>query len=125
MADVIRAKFGNDDAWKAQLSAGRREHLEERIAARQGSGMEVEALLMTEFCDKATIVGRWPNLPVSRGAFKSDMASIQKLRDDLAHANDFAATPDAARQTCATVRLIAEWIDCLRRPPFRTENEAA
>jgi hypothetical protein len=80
--------------------------------------MEVDQTLMTEFCDKAAIIGKRSNLPTSRKVFARAMVDAERLRNAAAHANDFAATPEAAGQTCATVRSIEEWITRLRRPPF-------
>jgi hypothetical protein len=118
MADAIRAEFGASVDWKERLSNGRRKQLEDRIVGRQHAGMELDQILMTEFCDKATIIGKRSDLPVDRKTFGRAMARAQELRDAVAHANDFAATPKAAKQTCATVRSIEEWITLLRQPPF-------
>src|SRR5262245_47875031 len=48
----------------------------------------------------------WP----TERSFQKDMKDIQNLRDNLAHANDYAATRDAARSVCECVRNIDGWI---------------
>ena len=39
---------------------------------------------------------------------RNRLNEVQKLRDKLAHANDYAATPDAARGVCKAVRSLLE-----------------
>lgn len=124
MTDVIRAEFETRDAWMMRLSDTRRAEFNRRLNGRRRSDMEVNPLLMTEFCDKATIIAKRSDLPCSRGEFGRAMKAAQALRDDVAHANDFAATPDTARNTCAVVRTIEEWIGRLKRPPFRSDRKA-
>ena len=41
------------------------------------------------------------------------MKRIQNLRDNLAHANDYAAARDAARNVCECVRKMDGWISSL------------
>jgi hypothetical protein len=77
----------------------------------------VEALLYTEFCDKVTIIGKSPSFPWSKRSFDHDLGKVQSLRDDLAHANNYAATRAAAGQVCETVRLMDRWIEKLATWP--------
>lgn len=119
LAEVIRAEFGAGDGWMGRLSPERCGKLGSNLTERQNNDMENDPLLMTQFCDKVSIIGKRPDLPVSRRAFKSEMTRAEDLRNAVAHANDFAATPEAARQTCITARIVENWIDRLRRPPFR------
>jgi hypothetical protein len=60
--------------------------------------------------DKVSIIKMSPDLGGEKGQFVSDLARIQLLRDNLAHANDYAAARDAASQVCQTVRSMDTWI---------------
>jgi hypothetical protein len=125
MADVIRRQSSPPDAWMGLLSQGRAERVRENVARAKAEDTLVDRLLYTEFCDKVTIIDKaWPSLghpsPEKR-LFQKDMKDIQNLRDNLAHANDYAATRDAARHVCECVRRIDSWIRSLaERGPGQT-----
>jgi len=112
MSDVIRKEFPEKEQWLPLLSEQRREKVVREMAKAQEAGAFVDALLMTQFGDKATIL-RKISLPASNGKLRDDMERIQKLRDSLAHANEYATTRDQARKVCATVRLVDEWLRML------------
>jgi hypothetical protein len=134
MADVIRRQSSSPDAWMGLLSQGRAEKVRENVARAKAEDTLVDRLLYTEFCDKVTIIDRaWPSrlypLPEKR-VFQKDMKDIQTLRDNLAHANDYAATRDAARRVCECVRRMDFWIRSLTergpgqtRPDFQRPSE--
>ena len=104
MFEAIKRVCPNDDDWKRHLSDGRQGKIEEEIEeSHQGDGF-VDALLFTQFCDKLEILLKGFQLRESKTAFRSKLEQIQALRDNLAHANEFAASPDQARHVCAVVR---------------------
>ena len=71
----------------------------------------VDSLLFTQFGDKVTILRKSPRFPFERKTkFKDDMRNVEKLRDKIAHANDFASTPAAAEGVCRTVRSLDCWV---------------
>jgi hypothetical protein len=109
MTNVIRREFDQTEAWLGRLSEGRRRNLENQIGkARVDDGL-VDALLFTQFIDKVTIIRKSPLFKFGRDLFESELKKIQSLRNHLAHANDYAASPEAASETCRTVRLIDKW----------------
>jgi hypothetical protein len=109
MANVIRREFDQTEAWLGRLSEGRRRNLENQIGkARVDDGL-VDALLFTQFIDKVTIIRKSPLFKFGRDLFESELKKIQSLRNHLAHANDYAASPESASETCRTVRLIDKW----------------
>lgn len=113
MAKCIRRKFGADEEWAESLPPGREAKLLERISQAKQQDSFVDALLLTEFSDKVTIIKRIKGFPWARRTFESNLAQIQSLRDGLAHANDYAATRQAAIRVCETVRLMDVWIESL------------
>jgi hypothetical protein len=73
-----------------------------RSRLRSPNGMN--ALLFTQFCDKADIIRKSFSFSRSKANTRDWFAEIQKLRDNLAHANEYAASPDHARRVCGVVR---------------------
>jgi dTDP-4-dehydrorhamnose reductase len=66
----------------------------------------VDALLFTQFCDKGDIIRKSLRFSCSATALKRKFWELQKLRDHLAHANDYAGTPAEAKHVCALVRVL-------------------
>ena len=73
----------------------------------------LETLLFTLFSDKATLIHNCERWSIGRDVFDGDFRAMQTLRNHLAHANDYAATPEAASETCRSARLIERWTDKL------------
>jgi len=104
MFEAIKRECPNDNDWKRHLSDGRRQKIEEEIEqSHEGDGF-VDTLLFTQFCDKSEILLKDFQLPQSKTVFRKNLDQIQALRDNLAHANEYAASPDQARHVCAVVR---------------------
>jgi hypothetical protein len=113
MANVVRRKFESKEAWLDALPTTRQLKLREEIAKAASSGNLVDPLLFTQFADKATLIRSCEQWPMGRDEFEKDFRTIQSLRDHLAHANDYAASPEAAIETCKSMRLIERWTDKL------------
>lgn len=113
MANSIRKEFGAGADWMERLSDNRQLKLHEQMADAKSKDAYVEALLFTQFGDKITILKKRPNSPFDTGDFKRDLNRIQALRDDLAHANEYAASRNDACYVCETVRLMDTWIERL------------
>ena len=117
MADVVRRRFAQPDGWMRLLSERRAEKVRENIARARAADTLVDRLLYTEFCDKVTILDKSGLSSVegssTKRPFQQDMKDIQKLRDNLAHANDYADTREAARNVCECVRKMDDWIESL------------
>ncbi len=104
MFEAIKRGFANDEDWKAHLSEGDQQKIDEEIEkSHKGDGF-VDALLFTRFCDKSEILLKAFQLPHSKTVIRNKLKQIQTLRDSLAHANEYAASPDQARHVCAVVR---------------------
>jgi len=128
MFEAIKREFTDDEDWKSHLSNGRREKIDEEIEqSHEGDGF-VDALLFTQFCDKSDILLKGFQLPESKTAFSGKLKQIQALRDNLAHANEYAASPDEARHVCQVIRdllrLRDEIVAMERRDPDVAEVES-
>jgi len=108
MSAAIRSRYPTDDDWLDRLSDGRREKVRERIESSRENDSEVDALVFTQISDKATIVRKSWDLGESQKQLKEHFKRIRKLRDKLAHANDYATTLDDAIDVCRTVRKLLE-----------------
>ncbi|MBS0184609.1 MAG: hypothetical protein JSS39_19645 [Nitrospira sp.] len=114
MAEVIRSRFPKLDDWMRLLSQGRAEKVRKKVEQAQKEDTLIDQLLYTEFCDKLTIINEaWrssANESSDKRSFQTDMKNIQDLRDNLAHANNYAGTRKSAKQVCACVRKMDDWI---------------
>lgn len=106
MFEAIKRVMAEDGDWLRCLSAGRQDKIQGEIAISRADNGFVDALLFTQFCDKADIVAKMFALSSSKRDVRDRLKDIQDLRDDLAHANEYAASPDHARNVCAVVRSL-------------------
>ena len=113
MSQVIRGEFKQSEDWMNRLSACRQSKVSDKVAEAKSEDVFVDTLLFTQFCDKVTIIRKSPDFEWSKRSFENDLAQIQLLRNDLAHANEYAATREAASRVCEIVRLMDQWIDRL------------
>ena len=115
MANVIRREFHGAEGWLSRISEGRRQKLRVEIANARSEEPLIDALLFTQFVDKADIIWKSERFLMAKNAFDNQFKKIRSLRDHLAHANDYAASREAAIETCKTVRLIDDWNDRLSK----------
>ena len=109
MADAIRRECEKLDAWMSRLSKGRQKKVQDEINKSTDSDGFVDDLLFTQYCDKVAIILESSSFPWSKAKFKTDMKDAEKLRNRVAHANEYASTPAAAEEVCRTVRLLQCW----------------
>ena len=126
MADGIRTQCPHTDNWLSLLSEERAAKVKEKMKTAKTENTLVDPLLYTEFSDKVTIIKKaWSSFAdesKERKKFVQHMKDIQKLRDNLAHANDYAATRDAARGVCQCVRQMDDWSRFLTRSRLRPDG---
>ena len=107
MAKRINEAWPNDSSgWLSQFSDKRRTEIEQRIADARRNDTFVSPIVETQFADKAKIIRKMDRLPSSGKGIKKAFHEIQKLRDYLAHGNDYARTKTAAQRVCQTVRSL-------------------
>jgi hypothetical protein len=123
MANAIRTEFVGSDGWIERMSNGRQSKLRDKVAAAKSDDGYIDRLVLTDFGDKVSIIKTRPDFQWGRNVFKSELAQIESLRNDLAHANNYAATRSAAQRTCERVRMMDTWIERLSvRSPASTEQ---
>jgi hypothetical protein len=120
MADVIRAHFDDEETWLSCLNENRQEKIKAQIKDSVSHDGFVDALLFTQFADKKALL-RDPATKLfgkSKNLYDREMKSIQNLRDALAHANEYAATPEHGREVARTVASIFDWHKALSNMKF-------
>src|SRR5690606_8025470 len=104
MYEAIKRECPSNDNWKRFLSNGRRDKINDEIElSHKGDGF-VDELLFTQFCDKSDILLKGFQLPQRKTVIRGQLEQIQALRDKLAHANEYASSPEQARNVCMVVR---------------------
>lgn len=124
MADAIRREFGGTDGWMERLSEDRQKKIRCQYDRADSHDNAVGLLLFSQFAGKVSAIKKRPLFTAGKNKFESDMQTAQKLRDKLAHANDYAASRDAAAQVCATLRMIEHWIAQLSAWPASASTAA-
>jgi CBS domain-containing protein len=117
MTSAIRREFGRAESWLERLTPDLQSLLQAEIKKAHEDDSFVDSLLFTQLADKATIIRKNPNSPFEPSTFKSEFFKIQELRNQLAHAKEYALTLQAASRVCETVRLIDEWSSRLSQWP--------
>jgi len=108
MAQRIENEWHGDNpgGWLQLLSDERQRRILEAIGkAKQEDGF-VSEIAFSQLADKATIIRKRRLVPGSGSGLARDFNAIRKLRDGIAHANNYAESPEAACRACATVRTI-------------------
>lgn len=104
MADYIRLSLPNEDDWMNLLSTSRRQMIDEKKRKAKASDDFVETLLLAQFCDKKFILKNIYRGNRSKSALEQLLSRVENLRNNVAHANEYAATADSARNICSVVR---------------------
>ena len=108
MVLLVQAHWNEVDDWKQQLSEGRREKLQGKIGEAKKRDGYVSEIALTDFCDKAGLIRKSGILEWSPRELESALNSIERLRNKVAHADIYAASPEAAKKVCRTVRSLIE-----------------
>jgi hypothetical protein len=108
MVDYIKATVPGDEIWMEMLKPNRREKIKDEISIAVSRDVFVDKLLYTQFCDKADIIKRlWTNnadIETTTKQFKQ----VENLRNSVAHANEYAASANEAKNVCRVVRGLLE-----------------
>jgi CBS domain-containing protein len=116
MAAAIRSRFAGqfDEAWLALLGS-RREGVEERWRDLNSKNLAIDRINATQFADKRRILIKSGLLQCSRSQAERELSAIERLRDSLAHASDYALTIESARSTICRAKLAQRWIKTLQQ----------
>jgi CBS domain-containing protein len=115
MTDYIKAELPNDDAWIAMLKPQRAEKIQMEMSTGRERDTFVDTLLYAQFCDKAEIVRRLKPNGIGDTALAPQLRRFERLRNSIAHANEYAASPDQATDVCNVVRELLAMRSQLRQ----------
>jgi len=122
MMDAIRRAYRNESDWMAALSPGRRAMIEEQKNKSRNVDVYVDTLLFTQFSDKKTLVKNRVLKDKSKKSVEKILSEIETLRNNVAHANDYAKTPDEARKVCKLVRDLLEIRSLISRSVIKEQG---
>jgi hypothetical protein len=105
MGLTIQRRWPEPRGWMDFLSDGRRGKLEASINVAKDKNAFINEIVLTQFCDKCDIIRKAQLLP-EVPELQLRIKAMQDLRDNLAHANQYAATPNDAKEVCTVVRDI-------------------
>jgi hypothetical protein len=103
MTDFIRQRHSEDRDWLKLLTDKRRSKIEDEKRKAKANDSYIDVLLLTQFCDKKEIVKLlFPE--IRKEALGDLLDKIERLRDSVAHANEYATSRDQAERVCGVVR---------------------
>lgn len=108
MMSAIRNWYASEEDWMSNLSEDRRRILDEQKSVSLEQDGLIDSLLFTQFGDKKRLVTMRYRGQRSKASLKKTLNEIGRLRDFVAHANDYAASPRQAAEVCAIVRDLLE-----------------
>jgi hypothetical protein len=113
MAELIRRLLPTDRDWLDLLAEGRQKKIEDQKSNAKEEDAYVDSLLFTQFCDKRDILKQRMRED-DQDSFNESLIRIERLRNSIAHANDYASSPFEAKKVCEVVRELLRWMDQLQ-----------
>ena len=108
MAGAISKQYEDENEWRELLSERRREKVREKVAKSKQDDRFVKTLLFTEFCDKRDILLHFFPSSLSKTKLRRQLEEIEELRNQVAHASDYAATQTEAQRMCVVVQNLLD-----------------
>jgi hypothetical protein len=108
MMDAIRKWYASEADWMGALSPTRQKKVSDQKLASKISDGWVDSLLFTQFCDKRDLIIKGYPGDRDKTSLLDALKEIEKLRDFVAHANDYASSPEQATEVCGVVRCLRD-----------------
>jgi hypothetical protein len=109
MARWIRQHCRAEDEWLNRLHEDRRDQVNAKWAELEGNNLAIDKLTATEFADKRDVLLEL-RPPDRKKKAQKELGRIERLRNSVAHAGDYALTQKNAEKTVTTVRAARQWI---------------
>jgi hypothetical protein len=125
MAELIATNFKGTE-WIGWLTEGRQQKLAEQMTIAQEANNQVSPLLYTQFADKVKIVREvWKRQvgPNDADRIGSELAGFEKLRNAVAHANEFGVTKDAAAAVAGKARAMRDSLQRIEELKMNLEKQ--
>ena len=103
MYEAIRRHFGTADSWTEHLDECRLCMAKKQYRQRRERDSDVDLLLCTQFCDKRDILIKSFEFDIGKKKLRKKLKAIERVRDDVAHANNYAMTFNRAEKLRETL----------------------
>ena len=103
MYETIMRQYGKREDWTEHLDKGRLCMAEKQYRDRLDRGSDVDRLLCTQFCDKRDILIKSFDFGPGREKLERKFRAIERLRNDVAHANNYAMSFEQTDQLRVTL----------------------
>ena len=111
MTKAIVKQYPNDKDWLIHLSTERQNKIQEYYSDACNNDSVVDRVLYTQFCDKTTIIRRAFEFNTSKTQLKKRFGRMERLRNAVAHAHDYASTVTLAQEVATTIRYLLQLTD--------------
>ena len=108
MYETIKRHFGKRDDWTMHLDKDRLSKAKKEYRERRERGSDVDLLLCTQFCDKRDILIGSFDFTMGKKKLEKQFRAIERVRNDIAHANNYAMTFEQAQLLRTTLRTLGE-----------------
>lgn len=108
MYDTIKRHFGSRHDWTKHLTPGRLDIAKNEYRDQCERGGDVDLLLCTQFCDKRDILLKSFDFGIGKKKLMARLRAIERVRDDVAHANSYAMSFEQTGQLGATLGDLGE-----------------
>ncbi|MDF1807106.1 hypothetical protein [Hyphomonas sp.] len=116
MTTLIGERLSYDGAnWLEHLAAKRRDLLASQEKRARANDEFINRLLLTQFCDKREIIAKASLVDLPPDQLRQDLKEAERLRNYVAHSNDFAQDDLMAHEVCKTARSIEGLIMLMQR----------
>lgn len=86
----------------------RQARLRDEIDKARKGDTAISEIAYTQFSDKKVLVISAGVLDIGKNKLQKALGRVERLRDNLAHANEYASSSDDAKMVCETVRNLYE-----------------
>lgn len=107
MYEAIRRHFDKRDDWTELVDECRLPLARKEYRSRKQRGGDVDLLLCTQFCDKRDILIGSFDFAVGKKKLQKQFRAIERIRNDVAHANNYAMAFEEAERLRDTLRHLA------------------
>lgn len=106
LIEVIKRCYPEDEQWLSLLPPYRQSGVCRAIRRARAKDNFVHGLYATNLFDKLLIVQNFPYFDDGGEDLAPELRDIKCLRDQIAHADNFALTPERARKACRVARSL-------------------
>lgn len=105
LAEWLRHHCPSDQDWINSLKDNRRQKIEAQWSKLQKGNLAIDRITAAEFCDKRDACLKLGAFPHHKNQIKDQLERIEKLRNSVAHAGDYAITLENAQKVSETIRF--------------------